>query len=159
MTFTHESGHMVGGFVGGARLTDFEVAPWRLPYSLHSPDPHPLLTLWAGPVLGIAVPGLMAMVLRYSWTRFIADFCLLANGLYVALSGVAGDRLLDTPRLLDAGASPIGIVAFCALTIGVGYVRFRGDCVAVLSGGRHGKMADRPSAEVKCETEKSSRIP
>lgn len=127
VTFTHEIGHIVGGWIGGATLTDFDIAPWRLPYSVHHPDPHPLLTLWAGPVLGVVVPGLAALLFRRRWLVFIADFCLLANGGYLTLGWIAGDRLLDTPRLLHAGASPLVVAAFCILATGVGYVRFRRD--------------------------------
>ncbi len=133
MTFTHETGHMIGGWVGGATLTDFDIAPWRLPFSLHNPDPYPLLTLWAGPVLGVLVPVIVAILVRHRWTIFIADFCMLANGCYLMLAWFAGDRFLDTPRLLDSGASPIAIAVYCALTIGIGYFRFRQDCLLMLS--------------------------
>ncbi|TWU51450.1 hypothetical protein [Rubripirellula reticaptiva] len=128
MTFTHECGHIIGGMTCGATLTDFDLAPWRMPYSLHSPDPHPLVTLWAGPILGIAVPISLAAIIRKRWAWFVADFCLIANGGYLALAWLSGDRFLDTPRLLDAGAHPVTIVIYCVLTIGAGYVWFRSDC-------------------------------
>ena len=126
---------MVGGWIGGATLTDFEIAPWRLPYSLHNPDPYPLLTLWAGPILGVLIPGLIAFLFRHQWLVFIADFCMLANGVYLALAWIVDDRFLDTPRLLQSGASPVTIAVYCALSIGVGYVRFRRDCAEVFTQG------------------------
>ncbi len=129
MTFTHELGHLIGGFVGGAKLTSVDLAPWRLPYSIHSPDPYPLLTLWAGPILGVIVPIGLASFVRSGWTWLIADFCLLANGCYLALAWLSGDRFLDTARLLDAGTHPIWLAAFCTVTIATGYVRFRRDCI------------------------------
>lgn len=134
MTFTHEIGHVVGGWVGGAKLTDLDLAPWRMPYSLHSPDPHPLLTLWSGPLLGVLIPLSIAPLIRHRWAWFVADFCLLANGAYLALAWIAGDRFLDTPRLLQAGSHPITIALYCLITIGFGYTRFRNDCAAVLRG-------------------------
>lgn len=133
MTFTHEMGHVVGGWVGGGILTRIDLVPWHLPYSIHHPDPSPLITLWAGPILGIIVPCLFSVLIRHHWSIFIADFCLLANGGYLALAWIAGDRLLDTQRLLDSGSSEITIVIYCVLTIGIGYVRFRRDCIGVLS--------------------------
>ncbi|EMI45431.1 putative membrane protein [Rhodopirellula sp. SWK7] len=133
MTLTHETGHLIGGALSGATLTDCDLAPWRLPYCLHSPDPHPLVTLWAGPVLGVIVPFLAAMMLRVWWAWFIADFCLIANGIYLALAWVSGDRYLDTPRLLAAGTHPVFVFIFCALTIGFGYPRFRDRCMRVLA--------------------------
>jgi hypothetical protein len=128
MTTTHEFGHLVGGWIGGATLRDYTLAPWRLPYSVHSPDPHPLLTLWGGPLLGTLVPLSVAASLRDARIWFVADFCLLANGSYLALASVAGNQNLDTPRLLAAGGHPATIILYCTITIGIGYVRFRSDC-------------------------------
>ncbi|QDS91964.1 hypothetical protein FF011L_07000 [Roseimaritima multifibrata] len=136
MAVSHECGHIVGGMACGATLIDYDIVPWHLPYSLHSPDPHPLVTLWSGPLVGVAIPLLVAAVLRRRWAWFIADFCLIANGCYLALAWVSGDRLLDTPRLLNAGASPTTIVLYCLVTIGTGYVWFRADCIHFLSDKR-----------------------
>jgi hypothetical protein len=134
MTSTHELGHVIGGWASGATLIRLELAPWRLPYSVHQPDPYPLVTLWSGPLLGVILPLLAAGVLRYRWAWFIADFCLLAGGTYLALAWFTADRQLDTARLLAAGAHPVSIASFCLLTIGFGYPRFRRDCQAILSG-------------------------
>ncbi|WP_146580826.1 hypothetical protein [Neorhodopirellula pilleata] len=133
MTFSHEIGHLIGGWCGGATLTGYSVSPWRLPFSLHNPDPNPMLTLWAGPVLGVTLPILAALLIRQSWCWFVADFCLLANGVYLALAWWAGDRFLDTPRMLAAGVAPISIITFCLATVALGYVRFRADCIHVLA--------------------------
>jgi len=133
MTFTHECGHIIGGMICGATLTDFDLVPWRMPYSLHSPDPHPLVTLWAGPLIGVAVPLAAAAIIRKRWAWFVADFCLIANGGYLALAWLSGDRFLDTPRLLDAGTHPATIVIYCILTIGTGYAWFRSDCIHYLA--------------------------
>ena len=56
---------------------------------------------------------------------------MLANGAYLAAAWVTGDRLLDTPRLLAAGVSPVWVGLFVAAACGAGYVRFRDDCRAV----------------------------
>ena len=149
MTVCHEVGHLVGGWAGGATLIQADVVPWRLPYSLHQPDPFPLLTLWSGPLLGIAIPVAIAALIRQDWAWFIADFCLVANGAYLALAWVTSDRLLDTHRLLAAGASPLTIATFCLITIAVGYVRFRRDCVAMLSIGSKKRALSR-SMGSKC---------
>ncbi|TWU51999.1 hypothetical protein [Rubripirellula reticaptiva] len=129
MTTTHEIGHVVGGWCGGATLTKFSIAPWRLPFSLHSPDPNPRLTLWAGPLLGTLGPFCVAAAIRRRWAWFVADFCMLANGCYLALAWISGERFLDTPRMLAAGVAPATIATYCAMTISLGYVRFRADCV------------------------------
>jgi hypothetical protein len=133
MTLTHELGHLLGGWLGGAQLESYELAPWRLPYSFHDPNPRPLLTLWAGPVLGGVGPLAAAAVIRRRWAWFVADFCLLANGIYLALAWFSGDSTLDTSQLLEAGAHPLSITAFSGVSAGVGYFRFRKDCISILA--------------------------
>ncbi len=64
---------------------------------------------------------------------FIAHFCILANGAYLAAAWYSGDRYLDTPKLLDQDAHPATVVIYCILTIGFGYVGFRHDCIRILS--------------------------
>lgn len=133
MCVTHESGHLLGGWLGGATLVAYDLAPWRLPYSIHDPDPHPQGTLWAGPLFGMVAPVLVAMLIRRDRAWFVADFCLLANGCYLTLGWVWGERWHDTQRLLAAGASPwlIGVTGGTATAIG--YLRFRRDCQALWS--------------------------
>lgn len=135
MTFVHESGHVVCGLACGGTLTSVDLLPWHLPYSLFEPDPHPLVTLWGGPIFGAVVPVLFAVVFRAKWLWFIAHFCVLANGAYIATAWFTGDQYLDTPKLLEHGAHPASIAAYCLVTIGVGYVGFRKQCVAVLGDG------------------------
>jgi hypothetical protein len=132
MTTTHEAGHIVGGWLGGGELRQLELRPWHLPYSLFEPNPHPLLTLWMGPILGIAVPALFALIIRQKWSWFVANFCVLANGCYLATAWITGDRFIDTQQLLAAGAWPISIAAYCSITIAVGYIGFRRSCTEML---------------------------
>lgn len=122
MTFVHESGHIICGYVCGGTLQNADLVPWHLPYSIFEPDPHPLVTLWGGPILGVVIPTTVAFAIRSERMWFIAHFCILANGAYIAAAWVSGDRYLDTPKLLEHGASPILISIYCLLTIGFGYV-------------------------------------
>lgn len=136
MVTTHELGHIVSGCCLGATLDDFDLRPWHLPYSLFSSDPHPLITLWGGPVLGVLTPLAVAMLFRSPAIWFVADFCLLANGIYLALAWVAGDSHLDTARILQHGGSPVLVALFCLITAGFGYIRFRRDVMALFSEAR-----------------------
>ena len=113
------------GWLGGGKLQAADLRPWRLPYSIHNPDPRPLLTLWAGPVFGCLAPVIAAIAIRRPWATFIASACCLANGTYLAAGWLSGDRFLDTTRLLDAGASRLAIAAFCATTFIAGYAGCR----------------------------------
>lgn len=133
MTTTHESGHLIGGWLGGGTLQDADLAPWRLPYSIFDPDPRPLLTLWSGPLLGAAVPLIVAWLVSRPWMWFIAHFCVLANGVYLAAAWWSGDRLLDTPQLIEHGAHPATIAVYCAITIGFGYLSFRREVARIWS--------------------------
>jgi hypothetical protein len=132
MVLTHEMGHILSGWAAGGTLRAVELAPWKLPYSLFQPDPHPLLTLWGGPLLGVAVPLLAALLIRQTWSWFIAYFCVLANGTYLACGWMAGDRYLDTARMLEHGTHPGWIAIYCVATIGFGYVGFRRQCQKIL---------------------------
>jgi hypothetical protein len=125
MTLTHELGHVVGGWCSGGHLVAAELRPWRLPYSLFSPNPYPLVTLWSGLILGVALPVLAARVVSSAWMWCVAYFCVLANGSYIAVAWLSGDRLLDTAQLLEHGAHPATIVAYCLITIVCGYWGFR----------------------------------
>lgn len=133
MTFTHELGHIIAGYCCGGTLKSADLLPWHLPYSIFEPDPYPLVTLWGGLILGVLFPVALAMVIQRDWMWFIANFCVLANGAYIATAWFSGDQHLDTPKLLAHGASPIGIALYCILTTGFGYVGFRRSCISALS--------------------------
>lgn len=106
-------------------MLEADLWPWHLPHSQFVPDPWPLLTLWGGPIFGIAVPCGVALIVRRNWMWLIANFCVLANGVYLALAWISGEHLLDTARLLEAGTWPVSIAAYCFLAIGLGYWHFR----------------------------------
>ena len=78
--------------------------------------------------MGVAVPLILAGVIRKDWAWFIAHFCLLANGVYLLAAWFSGQPHLDTPRLLQHGASPIVLAVYCAVTIAIGYIGFRQQC-------------------------------
>ena len=125
MIYTHELGHIFGGFISGGTLKNADLLPWHLPYSIFEPDLHPLITLWCGPLIGVLVPLAIASCVQKHWMWFVTHFCLLANGAYLAAAWVSGDRFLDTPKLLKHGAYPVTILIYCILTISFGYVGFR----------------------------------
>lgn len=134
MTVTHELGHVIGGLIGGAKLAAIELRPWHLPYSVFAPDPHPLLTLGSGPVLGCAIPIAVAVTCRRPAVWFVAWFCLLANSSYLLLGYLSGDPQLDTARLLKAGTPPAVIFVASGVLLAISYKGFRRSCVDLLSG-------------------------
>jgi hypothetical protein len=90
--------------------------------------------LWSGPLLGVFVPWIAALLVRRNGMWLIAYFCMLANGVYLAGAWISGDRFLDTPRLLEHGAHPAAIVLYCTITIGFGYHGFRHSYLHILRG-------------------------
>jgi hypothetical protein len=132
MLYSHELGHIVCGYACGGRLHSADLLPWHLPYSMFEPDPFPLITLWGGPLVGTVAPLVLAMLVRRSWLWFIATFCLLANGMYIAVAWWSGDSFLDTTKLLAHGAHPATIAVYCIVTIGAGYYGFRRCCIQQL---------------------------
>jgi hypothetical protein len=132
MITIHELGHILGGWCSGGILQEYDLVPWRIPFSLFAPNPHPLITLWSGPILGAGLPLLLAWFIRRNWAWFVAYFSLLANGSYLAIGWYSGDRYLDTIQLLNQGAHPFAIVLYCLVTISVGYLGFRHACAKCL---------------------------
>jgi hypothetical protein len=131
---THECGHLLGGWACGGTLIDAELRPWRLPHSFFSPDPRPLVTLWCGPLVGVVVPLVMAAIIRRPPVWFVAWFCVLANGAYIATGWFTGDRELDTTKLLAAGAPVWSIALYVVATVVPGYRRFRQEWLRAWTG-------------------------
>jgi hypothetical protein len=84
-------------------------------------------------ILGALISVIVAIIVRRDWMWFIANFCVLANGAYIATAWFSDDRYLDTPKTLERGASSIAISIYCLVTIGGGYVGFRRSCISALS--------------------------
>ena len=129
MTFTHEIGHILVGQCGGGKLIAYELLPWRIPYSLFSPDPNPLITLWGGLISGVLLPWILAIVVRQNWLQIISGFCILANGLYISTGWFIDAPHLDTQRLLKFGANPIPIILYCLVCLLIGYRMFRNSSI------------------------------
>ena len=134
MTVSHELGHVAGGWASGAELSVLEIRPWRLPYSLFAFDPQPLVTLWAGPILGCAGPLLVALAIRQPAVRFVAWFCMLANASYLLLGTLSNDPELDSQKLIKAGTPLYVILLFAGSILPFSYIAFRGRCVRLLTG-------------------------
>lgn len=133
MTVTHELGHVIGGIASGAVPTNLEIRPWKLPHSTFSPDPNPLMTLWAGPILGSVVPLLVACCLRRPAAWFIGWFCVVANAVYLLLGWLLFEPELDSTKMIRSGTPSYVLLLFVAMTLPVSYVAFRQQCVEVLS--------------------------
>ena len=142
MTVTHELGHVISGVLGGAQLESLEIRPWHLPHSSLLNDNHPLLTLWAGPILGCAAPLLVASIIRRPACTFVAWFCVVANATYLLLGYYSGDGELDSAKMIRAGARPVELLGAVTVTLPIGYLGFRKACIDLIK-------ADVKAFEVK----------
>jgi hypothetical protein len=125
MQAVHELGHVLGAWLTGGTVARVVLHPLTISRTDLTDNPHPVLVVWAGPVLGCLLPlaawGL-AVALRCRWAylpRFFAGFCLVANGCYIA--GGALDGVGDAGVMLGHG-SPMGwLLAFGAVTVPAGF--------------------------------------
>src|SRR5436190_23321694 len=91
MQAVHELGHVLGAWLTGGRVARVVLHPLTISRTDLADNPKPLVVVWAGPLVGVALPTLLwaaAAAARRPGAfvlRFFAGFCLLTNGLYIGL--------------------------------------------------------------------------
>ena len=126
----HELGHVLVAWLTGASISHVVLHPLQISWSAFSPNPHPQLVAWGGPVLGVILP-LLVFVLA-SWghspgaylVRFFAGCCLVANGTYLLID--AFTRSGDAGTLLQYGARLWQVFLFGAVTLPLGLFLWHG---------------------------------
>ncbi len=124
MQAVHESGHVLGARLTGGRVARVVLHPFTISRTDLADNPCPLIVVWAGPVIGVAVPLLLwataaAFHLQATFVlRFFAGFCCLANGLYIGLGSFAG--IGDCGEMLRHGSEPWQLWLFGAVTAPTG---------------------------------------
>jgi hypothetical protein len=104
MQAVHELGHVLGAVATGGRVERVILHSLTISRTDVSPNPFPLLVVWAGPVVGIVLPLCLLLAARMGrfksayLIQFFAGFCLIANGAYIGVGsfgkiGDAGDML------------------------------------------------------------------
>ena len=110
MMAVHELGHVLGAVATGGRVERVVLHPLTISRTDVSPNPRPLLVVWAGPVVGVLLP--LGLLLAAKWNKvkwaymlqFSAGFCLIANGAYIGIGSFG--KIGDAGELLRHG-SPI----------------------------------------------------
>lgn len=130
MQAVHELGHVLGAIAGGGTLCKVGLYPTVISRTDVFPNPHPLLEVWAGPLVGSILPllvFLLAAALKapalYLY-RFGAGFCLVANGSYIG--GGSFRELGDARDLLLFGAAQWQLILFGLLTAPLGLYLWNG---------------------------------
>jgi hypothetical protein len=124
MQAVHELGHVVGALLGGGRIERVVLHPLTISRTDISPNPRPLLAVWAGPVFGVVMPLLLWGVFVLTRLpgafqfRFFAGFCLIANGGYIA--GGSFDGIGDCGEMLRHGSPMWALWLFGVVTVPAG---------------------------------------
>jgi hypothetical protein len=124
MQAVHELGHVVGAWVTGGKVAKVVLYPLTISRTDLAENPHPLVVVWCGPILGVVLPmilwGLAAsFVMPGAFVlRFFAGFCLIANGAYIAFGSF--DRAGDCETMLQNGSALWQLWLFGLVTVPLG---------------------------------------
>ena len=124
MMAVHEFGHVVGAMATGGIVERVVLHPLTISRTDVTPNPHPAIVVWLGPVLGCLIPAAIWLSIprRYFNVRnialFFTGFCLLANGTYIAIGSF--DRVGDCGVMLRHGSPLWTLLLFGAVTIPTG---------------------------------------
>ncbi len=124
MMALHEVGHIVGALATGGRVERVVLHPLTISRTDVSPNPHPAVVVWLGPLIGCLLPlALFAAVPRRvpvlrKDVQFFAGLCLIANGAYIS-DGSLG-QVGDAGDMLRTGTPLAAMLAFGAITIVAG---------------------------------------
>jgi hypothetical protein len=130
MQAVHESGHVLAAWLTGGHVARVVLYPLTISQTMLDDNPIPLVVVWAGPIVGVAIPLLVwsvAAVARLQGTfvlRFFAGFCLIANGLYIAVGSLG--RVGDAGEMLRHGSTEWQLWVFGVLTVPVGIFLWHG---------------------------------
>jgi len=116
MMIVHESGHVLGAVCSGGTVRRVVWHPAVISRTDVQPNPHPLVEVWAGPLVGSTAPLMIALMssafrLRTAYLMWtVAGFCLLANGAYIGIGSI--DPIGDASELLAHGMPRWPMAAF-----------------------------------------------
>lgn len=125
MQAVHELGHVLGAIATGGRVVRVVLDPLEISRTDVAPNPQPSVVVWAGPIVGCALPLTAAAMLRrrrgtllHRSLLFFAGFCLIANGTYIGMG--AFDAVGDAETMLDTGSPRwlLAVFGIVAITIG-----------------------------------------
>jgi len=126
----HELGHVVAAVLSGGAVRQVVLYPLTFSRTDVEPNPHPLLVVWAGPIVGTLLPLLIWWGFRRFQVpgdylaRFFAGFCLVANGAYIAIGSF--DQVGDAGDMLKHGSLSWQLWLFGLVTIPLGFLAWHG---------------------------------
>jgi len=125
MQAVHELGHVLGAISTGGKVTTVVLHPLTISRTDVYPNPHPLIEVWAGAVVGSVLPLLVFLIVKalavpgaYLF-RFFAGFCLIANGVYLG-AGWLAEEGADKYVMMHNGSPVWTLILFGLCTAPVG---------------------------------------
>ena len=133
MLAVHESGHVLNGWLSGAKLDAVHLPLLGFSRTDFAVNPHPLFVAWGGPLWGSVLPLAICIATRCFAAKrhlyllaWFAGFCLIANGAYLLggafLTG-GGD---DGGVILQHGGARWQLAGFGALALAAGLYLWNG---------------------------------
>ncbi len=130
MQVFHELGHVLGAYLTGGKIEKVYLHPLSVSMTGLSHNPHPFFVVWAGPFFGslfglviCAAARILRLPGRYMF-RFLAGFCLIANGFYIGLGSIQG--LGDAQDMSRMGSPLWVMVLFGAAASSLGFALWHG---------------------------------
>lgn len=124
MQVFHEGGHAAAAWLTGGTAQRVVLVPWQLSRTDLGQNPRPLFVAWAGPVMGVIFPVSIWLLARsyfgkgQQWFRFLAGFCLIANGAYIGFGSLTGEG--DAGDMLREGSPAWTMWVFAAAMMPAG---------------------------------------
>ena len=124
MQAVHELGHVLGARFTGGEVAKVVLHPCTISRTDLGHNPNPLAVVWAGPLVGAILPLLAFVIAKVCRSpgvylfRFFAGFCLIANGVYIAIG--CFEDMADAAVMLRHGSPGWTLILFGLLTAPLG---------------------------------------
>lgn len=131
MLLTHESGHVITAIIFNVEVEQVELNPLTFSRTDFAHSCHDAAIVWGGGIGGAMIPLLIWVLWRFfkipgdQFGRFIAGFCLIANGVYFGFD-YSGGNLTDGGKLLAQGVSRTYLTSFGVLCLAAGLALWNG---------------------------------
>lgn len=133
MQVFHEAGHVVVGWLTGARLAAIDLPLFGFSRTDFAVNPHPLPTAWGGAIGGCVLPlailaaaRCFAAKARVYLLAWFAGFCLAANGAYLFGGAIIPGGADDGGTILHNGGSRWQLLAFGVAAVAAGLYLWNG---------------------------------
>jgi len=124
MQLVHEFGHVLGALCTGGEVEKVVAHPFTISRTDLSHNPHPLIVVWMGPVIGSVLPAAAFFVARLLRSpglylfRFFAGFCLVTNGAYIGIGSF--QKVMDAGDMMRHGSPQWTLIVFGIAAVAAG---------------------------------------